>query len=571
MHTTHYSSEDKSATAEAKLTPFEAASVTLSKQEHIQLIWNANYWKSSYERAIVRMGQLEFAHRKEIEQYQLREATLRNELEIAQAKIRDLQKRVFGRKSENRSSTDKAQESQTTTRRPRGQQHGTPGHGRTIQTNLPTQIETVEMDSPRCSCCGLDFADFPGTEDSEVLEIEVSAYRRVIRRRRHRKTCQCEGVPAIISAPPPARLIPRGKLGISVWVHLLLSKFLYGQPTHRLLRDLCNVGLTLSQGTLTGGLQTIAPLFAPLEDALLARLRSETHWHADETRWMVFCETEGKIGHRWYLWVFQSASVIHYVLDPTRSADVPVAELGCATGGTLSVDRYSAYKKFVRLYPAFALSFCWAHQRRDFIELANSYPELVIWAFGWVDKIGEVYRLNSLRSEAGDGSETDPGNWAKHDQHLRKAIENMAQDCDTGINDPSLAEPAAKVLQSMKNHWVGLTVFVDHPEVPMDNNSAERTLRTPVVGRKNFYGSGSQWSGKLAATMYSLLMTVQLWDLNPRTWLSTYLHACAANGNRPPVDLAPFLPWSMNACQLAAMKSVFVAPGNKEPKGIDSS
>lgn len=73
-------------------------------------------------------------------------------------------------------------------------------------------------------------------------------------------------------------------------------------------------------------------------------------------------------------------------------------------------------------------------------------------------------------------------------------------------------------------------MFVDHPEVPMDNNSAERSVRISVVGRKNFYGSGSRWSGQLAATMYSLLMTVKLWGVNPRTWLSSYLHACAEIG-----------------------------------------
>jgi transposase len=138
----------------------------------------------------------------------------------------------------------------------------------------------------------------------------------VIRRRRYRRTCQCPGTPGILTAPPPARLIPRGKYGVSIWVHLLLSKFSYGQPTHRLLRDWSDYELTLSPGTLTGGLRALAPLFEPLEEALLCRLQSENRWHADETRWMVFAETEGKIGHRWYLWVFHSESVIHFVLGP---------------------------------------------------------------------------------------------------------------------------------------------------------------------------------------------------------------------------------------------------------------
>jgi len=74
------------------------------------------------------------------------------------------------------------------------------------------------------------------------------------------------------------------------------------------------------------------------------------------------------------------------------------------------------------------------------------------------------------------------------------------------------------------------------------------------VGRKNFYGSGSEWSGQLAAMMFSLLMTMKLWQINPRTWLEDYLEACAAAGNRAPPDLQPYLPWSMEPARLAQMR-----------------
>jgi hypothetical protein len=69
-----------------------------------------------------------------------------------------------------------------------------------------------------------------------------------------------------------------------------------------------------------------APLFEPLDQALLSKLRSEPHWHADETRWAMFVQVHGKVGHRWYLWVFHSRSVIHYGLDESRSAEVIEAE-----------------------------------------------------------------------------------------------------------------------------------------------------------------------------------------------------------------------------------------------------
>jgi len=104
----------------------------------------------------------------------------------------------------------------------------------------------------------------------------------------------------------------------------------------------------------------------------------------------------------------------------------------------------------------------------------------------------------------------------------------------------------------------------------MDNNVGERDMRGPVVGRKNFYGSGAEWSAQLAATMYSLLMTVQLWGLNARVWLGTYLQACAHSGNQAPPDINEFLPRFMDETRLAAMRAHAPRP-LPLAKGIDSS
>ena len=91
-----------------------------------------------------------------------------------------------------------------------------------------------------------------------------------------------------------------------------------------------------------------------------------------------------------------------------------------------------------------------------------------------------------------------------------------------------------------------MTVFVEHPEVPMDNNTAERAERGPVVGRKNYYGSGSLWSGQLAAMLFSLFQTLALWNINPRVWLTEYLQGCAQAGGQAPKDVAAFLPWNLS-------------------------
>jgi transposase len=557
---------------EAKSTPYSDVFVTLSKQEHIELLCAANFWKAEHRRAADRAVRIkavcEERMRRSGRRAEQREAALLGELEKAQARIRDLEHRLFGRKSERRWVIDDQHRQPADRKRRRGQQRGAAGHGRTRLELLPACAEDVGLESPVCPRCSEPLSLFPGTDDCEVLEVEVRAYRRVIRRRRYRRTCQCPGVAGIITAPTPSRLIARGKFGISVWVQVLLDKFLYGRPTYRLVQDLADRGLSLSMGSVTGGLQALAPLFAPLKRALLRKLRSEAHWHADETRWEVFVEIDGKSGHRWYLWVFASGSVAYYEIDESRSAAVPSAVLAGVQGGTISCDRHGAYKKFARLHPGFTLSFCWAHQRRDLLNLANDYPEVAPWALAWAQCIGDLFALHSERRDA----PPDSRQRAELDRQLRSTVQEMLVKREAALADPTLPAPAAKVLESMRDHWAGLTTFVEQPMLPMDNNAAERALRLAVVGRKNFYGSGSQWSGELAATMFSVLMTMRRWQINPRTWLSAYLQACADNGNCPPPSLRAFVPWTMDAARLAAMRAAaFTDPGERHRAGVDTS
>ena len=128
------------------------------------------------------------------------------------------------------------------------------------------------------------------------------------------------------------------------------------------------------------------------------------------------------------------------------------------------------------------------------------------------------------------------------------------------LAQPNLRQPQRKVLNSLVNHWAGLTVFVDHPEVPMDNNEAERRHRGPVVARKNYYGSGALWSGRLAAMLFSLFQTLQLWGMDTGKWLTAYLSACAKAEGKPPPDLPSFLPWNMTSQERERMSVAKLKP-----------
>ncbi len=117
-----------------------------------------------------------------------------------------------------------------------------------------------------------------------------------------------------------------------------------------------------------------------------------------------------------------------------------------------------------------------------------------------------------------------------------------------GVKD-SAEEQQIRVYRSLLNHWDGLILFIQNPQVPLDNNIAENSIRGPVTGRKAYYGSGSVWSAELAATLFSILQTLTLWGINPRHWLSRYLRSCAENGGQPMDDIQPFIPWQMSDSQ----------------------
>lgn len=220
---------------ESGAAPFATVNVTITKQEHIQLKTAAQQWQILHRKALGRSKWREERYQRILRELKVRcaktEAKLRTELEFAQAKIRDLQKRLFAGKSE-RSKGCEAKTQGAACHAHRGHQRGAPGHGRTMQPHLPARDEFVEIEKPQCPRCGLELRPFPGTEDSEVLEIEVKAYRRVIHRCRYVPTCQCGCLAGIITAPPPARLIKRGKFGISVWTSVLLDKYLYGRQVN---------------------------------------------------------------------------------------------------------------------------------------------------------------------------------------------------------------------------------------------------------------------------------------------------------------------------------------------------
>jgi transposase len=495
------------------------------RHENLEWRQQAGYWRSRHADAVRRIAALE------------------QENEQLHGEVRKLQAERFGRGSEKQSGSDRSNELEDPAddkpKRRRGRQPGQPAPRRRDYSHLPAREEFLDLPEAEqvCPHCSRPLKAC-GSEDSEQLEIEITVYRRVIHRRRGRRTCDCPG-PRTFTAAPPPKLIPKSLLGASVWVEILLDKFASHRPTQRLLEQWRLWGLDLAAGTVTDGLQRLEPLFGPIREALLQRNRQSHYKQADETRWLVFVEQQGKVGFGWWLWVFNSEDTVVYLLDDSRSHRVPEDHYPPQAGGVLLVDRYSAYKAMLQVKNGgLILAFCWAHVRRDFVRVGKGWPELKPWALAWLQRIRDLYRWNRHRRADAEDPAAQAG--------LEQAVAAMRQQLDAELVDRTLRTPACKALTSLQEHWSGLTLFVADPRIPMDNNLCERRLRGPAVGRKNYYGSGALWSGRLAATLFSILATLHLWQINPRLWFNWYLQSCAEAGGQAPSDIEPFLPWKMS-------------------------
>lgn len=433
--------------------------------------------------------------------------------------------------------------------RRRGQRPGTKGHGRHMHTELPTEDVVVPLPPglEACPRCHRPRIPMASEDRSEEITFDVIVKRRIHHRPRYRTTCQCKDVPRIVTPPPPPKVIPKGKFSPELLAFIAHEKFALGRPLNRILQFFAAQHLVLSEGTLVGLLTRIAFLIDPLVVAIESQNRAASAWNVDETRWQVYERIDGKTGYRWYIWVFVARDTIFYRVRSTRGACVLGEHFDLREGddlvpsGVVQSDRYVAYEtldgdRFVNLY-------CWQHARRQFLEASLSHPAYRKWSRNWNDRLGLVFDLQEERKK----TEPQSPAYLKIEAALRKQIQAIRKTLLRQLRqEDDLPESALDALCYLDNGWEGFARIVDFPDQSPDNNAAERALRGPVVGRKNFYGSGSVQSANVAASLWTVFATCKRNGVNGLALLTAYLKACAENGGEPPSDLAPFLPFALS-------------------------
>jgi transposase len=544
--------------------------------------WAAHYYRALHTRALQREQHWKakaLAYEKTIAQLWVLLGGSVQQVEALKGQLAWLHKQVFGRKTEagpahgladaapaatlsnargegseapNPGPESVAAPAEVAAPRARGQQRGRPGPKRRRRSQLPEQVVEHRLSEAERTCplCGKRRPELGLIEQSEQIEWEVRLVRHRHVRHRYGPSCECAVGRGIVTAPKPAKLIAKGLFGVSFWVQVLLKKFAWSQPLHRTVCELRAHGLKVSPGTLSGGLRQLKDLLVPLAGQFVLRSREGSHWHMDETRWPMFGLPEEKSRQQWWFWVVVTPEVTAFLLEPTRSGRVPQQFFAPGTQGILSVDRYAGYAALQGADRGLRLAYCWSHQRRDFVNLGQGHPRWAQWAGQWVERIDRLFARHGQRRQVYFQQQAPA--LAALESEVRRQVQELQQTLDRELASAQLAPAQQKVLQSMRRHGSGLTVFVDHPAVPMDNNAAERANRPVAVARKNFYGSGAAWSGELACASFTILATLRQQGICPRRYLQAYLEACARQGGRAPQNWQEFLPWKWSAEQRAA-------------------
>jgi transposase len=405
------------------------------------------------------------------------------------------------------------------------------GHGPTPQPLLPVVDVVHELPEPGrvCEKCGGTLEPIPNGElvTEEVHVVEVSYQIR--RHRRTKYACRCEETVKI--APAPKRLIPGGRYSNDFAVHVAARKYLDHMPLERQVASMERAGLRVTSQALWDQIEALAGVLRPTYEALCTKVLESKVLNADETHWRLM--GRGERTSRWWVWSVVSDRISTYRIMDSRSSKVAEELLG-GYQGVVVVDGYGAYRILERDGPRErgpTLAFCWAHVRRKFIKAERMEPEL---AGEFLELIGTLYAIEKTLPRVSEGAEPAERERVlaerarirgERSRPVVNEIFRLAQERKGGIPERSTMGKALAYLLKLRG---GLQVFLEDPRVPLDNNHAERALRSVVVGRKNHYGSRSRRGTEVAALFYTLVETAKLSGVDPIRYLRTAMERALA-------------------------------------------
>ena len=307
----------------------------------------------------------------------------------------------------------------------------------------------------------------------------------------HRYWC---GTCKRIVEPVIATALPKSTLGLRTVVYTAWLHYCLGLTLDKIVA-LLNVSahFKITAGGLCHAWRNLAAVLQPAYDQIGGCARASAVLHGDETGWRVNGKTH-------WLWCFTNTDLAYFVIDRCRGSPVVLKILGELFSGVLITDFFGAYNRIAAL----AKQKCLAHLLRELakVDVLDSTPAWRFFRRKLKRLLKDAFRLASQRDAF------SPAQLArKKSRFLVRLMELCAF--------PHANRHARRLSRRLLRYQNELFTFLDHPQVPPDNNHAERQIRPAVIMRKNSYCNRSRQGADAQALLMSVFRTLQLRGLHP--------------------------------------------------------
>ena len=317
---------------------------------------------------------------------------------------------------------------------------------------------------------------------------------------------QCSGCNKISRSSAPG-VLPGYLYSNSVIANMLVEHYLYGHTAGELER---RWGINI--GTFFNFAHRTANYLSPLFNSIVEKIRYGLIIFADETPW-------SNNGAKGYAWFFGNDDYRIFVFRHTRSSSVPLSILGTyPLPGVLITDRYAGYVSALDI----ARQYCLVHILRDVKKEEKNFPndeEVVRFARDIKPLLSEAISLRNKNKQ--------------RDNYLKKALKIKNKIMDICMQEAQ--HPAVQYIQNIfRENTEKLFQWVRSPDIPADNNYAERELRPIVISRKISFGSQSERGLNTREILMTIIQTAKCRGHDPALVIEELLNARALD---PDVDI----------------------------------
>ena len=409
-------------------------------------------------------------------------------------------------------SGEAQKEPSSKTRRPRHRGHGR----RPLPDHLPREqvIHQLSEGERRCPGCGQTRTEF-GRECSEQLEY-VPASFKVIEHVRIKYACkQCEEHVTIAAKPPQP--IDKGLAGPGLLAHLIVSKYGDHTPLYRQEDIFMRHGVCIRRSTQCGWLAGGADLVHPLYELMIRRTLESKVVHTDDTPVKML---DPMLGHartaRFWAYIGDSTHPYSvYDFTTSRKRDGPAKFLS-GFEGYLQADAYGGYDgiylgsggKIVEVG-------CWAHCRRYWWESIRTDSRRAHEALSY------IAQLNQWEEKLADLDSRRRGELRR--EHALPILQSLRKWIEQQSRDVLPKSPIGQACTYTVNQWDALLRYCEDGDLSIDNNVAERTVKIPAIGRKNWLFVASEAGGDRAAILFSLTASCKANQVEPFAYLRDVL------------------------------------------------